>query len=66
VERAEALGGTGRTWLLTGFVDAQRARPVSDPFGGDLETYRATFVELEREIGDVLDRLVSDRTRQST
>ena len=65
VERAEALGGAGRTWLLTGYVDATRAQPVSDPFGGDLDVYRATYEELDRVIGAVLDRLVADRARRS-
>lgn len=63
LERAEALGGAGRTWLLTGFVDAAHARPVSDPFGGDLEVYRATFDELEREIDVLLDRINHDRAQ---
>ena len=65
LERAEALGGAGRTWLLTGFVDAAHARPVSDPFGGDLDVYRATFDELEREISSLLDRIATDRARRS-
>jgi hypothetical protein len=34
---------------------------VSDPFGGDLETYRATFEELEAEIRRILDRIVAGR-----
>lgn len=66
VERAEALGGVGRTWLLTGYVDAVRARPVRDPFGGDLETYRATFDEMAEEIDRVLTRIADDRARLST
>ena len=65
LERAEALGGGGKSWLLTGFVDASNARPVSDPFGGDLAGYRATFEELEREIASVLDRIAAERTRGS-
>lgn len=62
LERAEALGGGGKSWLLTGFVNPSAARPVSDPFGGDLAGYRATFEELEREIASVLDRLAAERT----
>ena len=65
LERAEALGGVGRTWLLTAFANAERARPVSDPFGGDLATYRATFDELEDEITAVLDRIAAERARRS-
>ena len=62
LERAEALGGTGRAFMLTAFTSGV-ARPVSDPFGGDLEVYRATYDELQREIGTVLDRVVADRDR---
>lgn len=61
LDRAEALGGTGKSWLLTDFAIGT-PRPVSDPFGGDLEVYRATFVELEHAIGAVLDRIVADRS----
>ena len=61
LERAEALGGGGKSWLLTGFVNAKNARPVSDPFGGDLAGYRATFEELELEIASVLDRIAAER-----
>jgi len=57
-ERVEALGGEGRTWLLTEYASGGRAeRAVSDPFGGDLELYRTTFAELEREIQKVVARL---------
>lgn len=66
LERAEALGGAGRSWLLTAFAaDGDVLRPISDPFGGDLEVYRATFDELTREIGAVLDRVSTDRPRPS-
>lgn len=62
VERAEALGGAGKAHLLRAFAthDAERGA-VSDPFGGDLDVYRATADELERAIGRVFDRLVSTR-----
>ena len=65
LERAEALGGGGRSWLLTGFVNPTNARAVTDPFGGDLTGYRATFEELEREIASVLDRIAAERTRRT-
>jgi protein-tyrosine-phosphatase len=60
LDRAEALGGTGRSWLLTDYAGGP-PRPVSDPFGGDLDVYRATFTELEQAIGAILDRIVADR-----
>lgn len=63
-DRAEALGGTGRSYLLTEFLHpGSPERPVSDPFGGDLTVYRTTFDELEREITLLLDRLANDRAR---
>jgi protein-tyrosine-phosphatase len=64
LDRAEALGGAGRSWLLTEFAGGP-PRPVSDPFGGDLDVYRATFDELEQAIGPVLDRIVADRLRSA-
>jgi hypothetical protein len=35
---------------------------VSDPFGGDLEVYRATYEELEKEIKRVFDRIAAEQT----
>jgi protein-tyrosine-phosphatase len=64
LDRAEALGGTGRTWLLTAYTGGM-PHPVSDPFGGDLDVYRATYRELEQEIAGILDRVVADRARKS-
>jgi protein-tyrosine-phosphatase len=34
---------------------------VSDPFGGDLDVYRATYEELEREIKRVFDRIAAEQ-----
>ncbi|MEK0431703.1 MAG: hypothetical protein RL139_1507 [Gemmatimonadota bacterium] len=57
-ERALALGGEGRTHLLSAYASGTATgTPVSDPFGGDLSTYRATFDELSERIARVLDRL---------
>jgi protein-tyrosine-phosphatase len=58
VPRIVALGGEGKTHLLTEFASRDAgARSVSDPFGGDLEVYRHTFDELEREVRRALDRM---------
>jgi protein-tyrosine-phosphatase len=60
-ERVLALGGDERTALLTDFAaGSSEGRPVQDPFGGDLEIYRATYDELAREIALVFDRLSGD------
>jgi protein-tyrosine-phosphatase len=34
---------------------------VTDPFGGDLDAYRATVDELEAEIQRAVDRLATER-----
>ncbi len=61
-ERAQVLGGTGRTHLLTDYAERSAAgRAVQDPFGGELEVYRETFDELAREIALVFDRVIAER-----
>lgn len=60
LERADALGGAGRSHLLTAYAGGV-PRAVSDPFGGDLGVYRATHAELTREISAVLDKLARQR-----
>jgi len=66
LERIEALSGVGKAHLLTGFAShGHDARPISDPFGGDLDVYRAAADELTREIGRVFDRLTSGHASES-
>jgi protein-tyrosine-phosphatase len=63
LEQVEQLGGAGKAHLLTAYASNGGARrPVADPFGGELEQYRETFDDLEREIRLVFDRIVADRT----
>jgi protein-tyrosine-phosphatase len=62
VERAEALGGTGRTHLLGAYA----GRPpdegqVSDPFGGDLEEYRGTYGRLQELLVNAVERLMKEK-----
>jgi len=62
VDRVEALGGAGKTYLLTEYADRSRGgRAIADPFGGGLDEYRTTTDELERAIARVFDRLASER-----
>ncbi|MEO8623890.1 MAG: low molecular weight protein arginine phosphatase [bacterium] len=62
LERVEALGGGGKSYLLSAYPTAGNAgRPINDPMGGDLDVYRATFDELEGEIRRVFDRLAAER-----
>jgi protein-tyrosine-phosphatase len=63
LERIEALGGSGRSYLLTEFASrGTSSRPVSDPIGGELDVYRATADELEGEVRRTLDRITADRS----
>jgi len=62
LERAVAFSGREKSHLLTHYASrGGSSAPVADPFGGDLEAYRATFDELQATIAQVLDRVESDR-----
>jgi protein-tyrosine-phosphatase len=62
LERVEALGGGGKAYLLTTYSSrGAENRAVSDPFGGDLEVYRAAVEELDGEIRRAVDRLAAER-----
>lgn len=61
-ERVSALGGEHKSWLLTAYAArSDNGRAIADPFGGDLEAYRGTLTELEREVRAAFDRLVMER-----
>ncbi|HEX6937898.1 MAG TPA: hypothetical protein VF158_00695 [Longimicrobiales bacterium] len=54
----EELGGPEKAALVTEFADGDVASAaVPDPFGGDPDTYRRTFRELDRIVDAVLARL---------
>ncbi len=58
VERATALGGTGKSHLLGEFAGQTSATAqVEDPFGGDLEEYRRTYTQLEDLLTAAVTRL---------
>ena len=62
LERIVALGAADRAFLLTDFASRGNSqRAISDPMGSDLDVYRTTFEELDREIRRVFDRLVAER-----
>jgi hypothetical protein len=43
--------------LLTAYAHADpQAPPVADPFGGDLDSYRATYAELKGAVVAALER----------
>ena len=62
LERIAALGGDGKTHLLTDYAERSTGgRAIVDPFGGGLEIYRSTADELEHVVALVFDRLASER-----
>lgn len=62
LEQAEALGGAGKSELLTAYAAGSASgHGIADPYGSDLAQYRETADELEREIARVIDRLASAR-----
>jgi protein-tyrosine-phosphatase len=63
LERIEALGGGGKSYLLTDFASrGVSARPINDPIGGELDLYRATADDLEDEVRRVFDRITAERS----
>src|SRR6058998_3029281 len=62
LERIEALGGAGKSYLLSEYAShGASQRAISDPIGAELDVYRATADELEAEIRKVLDRTTAER-----
>lgn len=58
--RVEELGGVGKSALLGAFSQGEEGGQepvVPDPFGGDDETYEATFRTLEEMVTAAMDRL---------
>ncbi len=67
LERIEALGGAGRSFLLTDYAShGASTRGINDPIGGELEVYRATADELDREVRRVFDRITAERPSGTT
>lgn len=55
---ASELGGAEKVALVTSFIEGEEpGQPVTDPFGGDLDSYRATFDQLRQAVHALLDRL---------
>jgi protein-tyrosine-phosphatase len=62
LERIEALGGVGKAHLLTAYAShGKEARAIADPFGGDLEAYRAAVDDIMREVERTFMRLGTGR-----
>lgn len=66
LERVEALGGGGKSFLLTDYATrSTTGKGVVDPFGGGLDVYRATADELARLIDQALDRIVAEHPSEA-
>ncbi|MDE2781370.1 MAG: low molecular weight protein arginine phosphatase [Gemmatimonadota bacterium] len=63
LRRCEELGGQGRSRLLTEMAGEEGR--VDDPFGGSARVYRATFHQLVRLVGVVLDTVARDAESES-
>jgi protein-tyrosine-phosphatase len=58
LHRVAELGGEHKVHLLGSYAGREPGRTeVSDPFGSDLATYRATLTELQELIGGVVSRV---------
>lgn len=58
LDRVKELDPAANVHLLAGFVTGTRgARSIQDPFGGDLDGYRVTADDLERELAGLLERI---------
>jgi protein-tyrosine-phosphatase len=52
------LGGGEKVALITDFLDGEEVSSgVEDPFGAGIDAYRRTFVQLERAVMGLLERL---------
>lgn len=59
--RVDELGGEGKVFVLGEYAGREAdAAEVSDPFGGDLEIYRNTCVELEGLVATTVERLATE------
>jgi protein-tyrosine-phosphatase len=58
---AESLGGKGRVHVLGEFAgESGPAAEVADPFGADIDVYRATFEQLQRLVELAAERFVEE------
>jgi protein-tyrosine-phosphatase len=59
--RVEELGGEAKVHLLGEFAGLTgAAAEVSDPFGADIEAYRATFEQLETLLSRSVERMATE------
>ncbi len=59
VARIKELNSDASAHLLAGYATGDDGRTIQDPFGGDLDSYRETADDLERELAGLLERIPS-------
>lgn len=57
ISRVKELSVGANVHLLAGFASEDAGHTVQDPFGGNLEAYRETADELEKELAGLLQKL---------
>jgi protein-tyrosine-phosphatase len=59
LEPVKQMGGRGKAHVIDEYASGATDQGISDPYGGDLETYRHTADTLEEELEKLFDRLAS-------
>ena len=57
LEPVKQMGGRGKAHVIDEYASGATDQGISDPYGGDLETYRQTADMLEEELEKLFDRL---------
>ena len=57
LEPVRQMGGRGKAHVIDEYASGTANQGISDPYGGDLETYRQTADTLEQELEKLFDRL---------
>ncbi len=57
LEPVKQMGGRGKAHVIDEYASGAADQGISDPYGGDLETYRQTADTLEEELEKLFDRL---------
>lgn len=62
LSRVERLGGEGKAHLLSEYAGYSGDElEIRDPYGGDVEGYRQTLMQLTRLLSPARDRLLAER-----
>jgi protein-tyrosine-phosphatase len=59
LEPVKHMGGRGKAHVIDEYASGTANQGITDPYGGDLETYRQTADLLEQELEKLFDRLES-------